>query len=165
LLNYVEISQHYQPTKVTTLLLGESPPPGGESYFYIPKVMNPNRDINVYSCLPATIFYHYYKTIPSSIIEYEKLLRKLQKDGIFLMDICDLPLRIRDKNQPKQINLDNLKILLQHIPSLKDKINYRVGMIEEHNIIFLLARKLYKKHLKEHFPNAEYYTWKEFRTS
>lgn len=157
------ISDEYKPTLINTLLIGEAPPPSGSSYFYVPEVMNPNIDIRTYSTLPATIFYHYYKTIPDSKEKYKLLLKKLERDGIFLIDICDIPLKIRDESLPGWINTDNLNALIAEIPKLKDKIIDRIGTIDEYNITFLLARKHYKRYLKEHFPNAKYYAWKEFR--
>lgn len=160
---YTDAHSKYLPDVIKYLLICESPPPSGKSYFYFPKKMNPERDISSYSSLPATIFYHYCKIIPSTNEDYENLLNKLKLKGIFLMDICDEPLRIRDRNCPGWINRENLEILISHIPKLMNKIKKRIGGIKEEKIIFLLPRNHYKRLLKEYFPKAQYYSWKEFR--
>jgi hypothetical protein len=163
LLNYIEISEKYKPHKVKTLLIAEAPPPNGKAYFYLPKKMNPYREIKNYTSLPATIFYPYFRTIPKTILDYEKLLLKLCSNGIFLLDIYDIPLKIRDKSFPNWINQRNLKILTNEIPLLKHKIIERIGEVVETNITFLLARKHYTTLLKQYFPIANYCSWIDFR--
>lgn len=74
MIDYLIESKKFKPDKVTTLLIGEAPPPNERTYFYVPQEMNPNRDIRSYSSLPATIFYHYFKTIPDTIEKYQSLL-------------------------------------------------------------------------------------------
>ena len=162
-LPYFELSEKYRPEKVETLLVGEGPPPSGDKYFYLPAKMNPKRDIRNYRSLPATIFYHYFRSIPSSIEEYESLLFRLKERNIFLIDILDRPLKIRDSSFPKGVDVENYKILLSSIPKLKEKIRERGIAISEDRIIFLLARTSYINELKQEFPNAQYFRWIDFR--
>ena len=162
---YFELSEKYRPKKIETLLVAEGPPPSGKRYFYLPNKMNPSRDIRHYRSLPATIFYHYFKTIPSSIEDYELFLLRLKERNIFLIDILDEPLKIRDRSSPNGINKKNYDILISKIPKLKDKINGRGISIPEDRIIFLLARASYKRELMKVFPNSQFVRWIDFRLS
>lgn len=159
-INYFKESEKYKPANVKTLLISEAPPPSGKSYFYVPRPMSNNRPIRYDKSLPATIFYHYFQTRPETEEEYVQLLLKLQEMGIFLIDICDEPIRIRDKNG---INKNNLNYLIAKIPSLRSKIRERGINIEDSDIIFLLPRQNYIQHLKKEFPNAKYTRWIDFR--
>lgn len=164
-LNYYKLSEKYKPENIgletKILLIGESPPQNGTSYFYLPKV--PIRK----GSLSDTIFRHYFhNTIPPQTIQgHKRFLQDLQKNGIFLIDISDEPLRIRDKNYPNWINLSELNKLLKEIPNLRDKIWKRGIIINDENIMFLLARNKYKSTLKELFPKSQFCSWKKFRTS
>mgnify|MGYP000912663479 CR=1 FL=1 len=162
-LNYFELSEKYRPKKVENLIVGEGPPPSGKRYFYLPIRMNPKRDIRGYRSLPATIFYHYFRSIPSTVEEYESLLIKLKERNIFLIDILDNPLKIRDRSSANGINKENYDLLISGIHGLKDKIKERSIYISEDRIVFLLARTSYKKELKREFPNAQYFRWIDFR--
>jgi hypothetical protein len=162
-LPYFELSEEYKPEKVETLLVGEGPPPSGKRYFYLPTKMNPKRDIRDYRSLPATIFYHYFRSIPSTVEEYESLLIKLKERNIFLIDILDKPLKIRDRSSVDGINKENYDLLISNIYRLKDKIKERSIDISEDRIVFLLARTSYEKELKREFPNAQYFRWIDFR--
>jgi len=164
-LDYSELSEKYRPKKIETLLVAEGPPPSGERYFYLPTKMNPSRNIRNYRSLPATIFYHYFKSIPSSIEEYELFLLRLKERNIFLIDILDEPLKIRDRSSPDGVNKKNYDILISRIPKLKDKIYGRGISIPEDRIIFLLARTCYKKELVKEFPNSKFFRWIDFRLS
>ena len=71
--------------------------------------------------------------------------------NIFLIDISDVPLKIRDKSSPNQINKENYKILLSEIPKLREKIKSREIEVKDENITFLLPRNGYKTILKKSF--------------
>jgi len=157
------LSEKYRPKRIETLLVAEGPPPSGKRYFYLPTKMNPSRDIRNYRSLPATIFYHYFKTIPNSIEDYVSFLLRLKERNIFLIDILDEPLKIRDRSSPNGVNKKNYDILLSRIPKLKDKIYGRGISIPEDRIIFLLARNNYRKKLMNEFPNAHFVRWIDFR--
>lgn len=162
-LNYAQLSKKYQPTKVTTLLVGEAPPPSGKTYFYLPKSMGLKKSIEKDRSLPATIFNHYFGRRPNNVIEYESFLHKLKENGVFLIDIIDRNLKIRDSSQPKNINLTNLNYLISQIPILRTKlINYNIKINDE-NIIFLLPRRHYESVIAQNFPDSQIYTWIEFR--
>ena len=162
-IQYFNLSEKYRPEKVETLLVGEGPPPSGKRYFYLPTKMNPKRDVRGYRSLPATIFYHYFRSIPSTVEEYESLLIKLKDRNIFLIDILDKPLKIRDRSSVDGINKENYDLLISNIYRLKDKIKERGISLSEDRIIFLLARTTYDKELKREFPNAQYFRWIDFR--
>lgn len=163
MIDYFVESEKYKPKVVKTLLIGEAPPPDREHYFYLPAKLRKYKDISKDNSLPATIFNHYFHKIPTDTEEYKKRLEDLCKKGIFLIDICDEPLKIRDRNCPGQVNHKNLKILIENIPTLRDKIKKRIPDIDDKNIIFLLARKHYINVLKKYFPNSIFYHWIEFR--
>lgn len=163
MIDYNKVSKRFKPKEIKTLLIGESPPPNGKTYFYIPKKMSQKIKVENFRSLPATIFYHYFHQIPSTEQNYEKLLWKLHSMGIFLIDICDKPLKITDRKLPKSINYDNLNILISNIPKLKEKIKKRVGDINDKNIIFLLPRLHYVDDLNQYFPNSPQKRWIDFR--
>jgi hypothetical protein len=156
-IKYSKEAGKYRPELIKTLLIGEAPPPTGKTYFYIPKV--PVRK----GSLPATIFQHYFGMIPKTEKEYTDMLKSLQKDGIFLIDIYDEPIRILDKTKPKWRNMENLDKLIREIPKLSEKMKKRKINIKDENITFLLARNDYKKEIKQNFPDSKLVSWKKFR--
>lgn len=162
-LDYYELSEEYRPEKkrikIKTLLIAEAPPANGKKYFYLLQ-----KRIRRGS-LSGTVFYHYFSKIPGSTQKYKQFLCNLQGRGIFLIDISDEPLHIRDKSYPKQINPGELKKLEKKIPHLRRKLQKRGINIEDNNIIFLLPRPHYKSKLKKEFPNSQFYSWKDFRNS
>lgn len=162
MINYLKISENYRPIKIKTLLVGEAPPPSGKKYFYLPDaIQKRSRENN--SSLPATIFYHYFDNVPKDTNEYERLLRELQRNGVFLIDIVDEPLKIRDRNSKNGINEKNLNYLISKIPKLRNKITERNIGIDDSQIIFLLARTKYKKYIEKEFPYSKIIRWKDFR--
>lgn len=156
---YKEIAEEYKPIKVKTLLIGEAPPPNGTSYFYVPKV--PVREIS----MPSTVFHHYFGKKPVTVVEYIYFLKLLKKHKIFLIDICDIPLRITNKAHKGWIDPEQLEILKSNIPKLKNKINLRKIIIPEEKIIFLPARNKYNRQIRENFPKSKIISWANFRRS
>ena len=88
------------------------------------------------------------------------MLCKLKDKGVFLMDILDEPLRIRERSGINQQNLDRL---ISEIPKLRDKIGSRGISIEDEKVIFLLPRLHYKRYLVEEFPESKFVRWIDFR--
>ncbi len=88
---------------------------------------------------------------------------KLKDRNIFLIDILDNPLKIRDRSSANGIKKENYDLLISGVHGLKDKIKERSIYISEDRIVFLLARTSYKKELKREFPNAQYFSWIDFR--
>ncbi|NPA68881.1 MAG: hypothetical protein GXO50_09770 [Chlorobi bacterium] len=163
MIDYIKESEKFRPDKIKTLLVAEAPPPSGQKYFYVPEKMNPGRNIENYSSLPATVFYHYFKSIPGTKKEYLQYLDKLKEKGVFLTDIIDKPLKIRDKTQKNQINKKNLEYLILQIPLLRNKLKQRQIIIDDKDIVFLLARNNYIKHIRKEFPESKLIRWKDFR--
>ncbi len=155
-LKYLELSEQYRPPQITTLLIGEAPPPGGTKYFYLPQAMSNNTSIEQDRSLPATIFHHYFLQRPKSQEEYTALLAGLKDAGIFLVDILDEPLKIRD-------NKENEARLVAEIPNLRSKLQKRGITVAENKIVFLLARNSYRAALRRHFSSAALIPWIEFR--
>lgn len=155
-IDYKKESEKYRPKEIKILLVGEAPPSNKKTYFYIPKPMNPNRNIKNYISLPATIFNHYSIKIPLTEKKYITALKKLQKRRIFLIDIIDEPIRVR-KNP---IGLYKVK---REIKNLRIKMKMRKIKIEDKNIIFLLARNDYRRDINNEFPNANKISWVNFR--
>jgi hypothetical protein len=112
--------------------------------------------------LPATIFHHFFGCRPGTVKEYAELLDGLKAKGIFLMDILDEPLRIRGNNG---IVRESLEYLVSCIPSLRERIAARGITVDDEDIVFLLARLHYQKHLKQEFPQARFSRWKDYRMS
>ena len=159
-IDYFKESEKYKPQKVKTLLVGEAPPPSGNSYFYVPKPMSNIKPIRQDRSLPATIFYHYFQTRPETEVEYVRLLQKLKDKEVFLIDISDEPLRIRERNGINQMNLERL---VAEIPKLRNKIRSRDIFIKDEKIIFLLPRPHYKRYLVDEFPASKCVQWIDFR--
>ena len=164
-LDYHGLSERYRPSKIETLLVGEAPPPSGDKYFYYPKEMNPDRSIRGYPSLPATIFYHHFQRIPQSIGEYKELLSELQKKGIFLIDILDEPIRVRDRVYPKQVNPVHLRRIIDTIPKLRGKMKDRGIKVNDENIIFLDPGHGYKRYVSMEFPLSKIVKWVDYRMS
>lgn len=162
-MNYHQLAQNYKPKKIDILLIGEAPPPNGTSYFYQipPKYSLKNVSIEKDASLPATIFNHYFGRRPNDSVEYKKFLVCLEKRGIFLIDIINDPIRIREKNGLNQANLNKLLSPL----NLAD-LQKRIDTLSHENteVIFLLARNKYKKVLQISFRNVkQFIPWKNFR--
>jgi hypothetical protein len=155
-LDYLRLSERYRPRTVTTLLVGEAPPPGGESYFYLPARLKMTADIRTNRSLPATIFYRYFKSLPRDPAEYESMLIDLKNNGVFLIDICDEPIKVRD-------NRAGLQRIKDEIPRLRRKMTERKLNVPDEAITFLLARPYYKQTLKAHFPVSTWIRWIDFR--
>lgn len=162
LINYLEESEKFRPERIgleiKTLLIGEAPPPSEKKYFYLPRPLSNKKTILMDRSLPVTIFYHYFQIRPYTIEEYAKLLLRLQKMGIFLIDICDNPIEVRN-------NPAGIQRIISDIPKLRNKLIARNIKIEENNMIFLLPRPDYLPEIKSEFPNSRYIKWKDFRMS
>ena len=121
----------------------------------MPKPLNLNLDIEKDSSLPATIFNHYFGKRPETEKEYKNYLAKLEKRGIFLIDIYKKPDKFRD--HPEEYHL-----IIEGIPKLKEEIN----LLNPEEVIFLPARSMkgYNKgYIEHHYPGAKFCRWKEFR--
>jgi hypothetical protein len=158
--DYEALANQYKPQKVTTLLIGEAPPNNGKSYFYKvpPNYKLKNVLVEKDASLPATIFNHYLKSRPNDATEYETFLQQLKQSGIFLIDMFEAPIEVRE-------NIDNRKVILSDSNMLD--LKHRIGQYvqDERKIVFLLARNGYTSELKKHFPLARFVSWKEFRIS
>ncbi|WP_420580202.1 hypothetical protein [Reichenbachiella sp.] len=163
-MDYKSLANKYRPSVIKTLLVGEAPPPAGKSYFYLPCQMS-RASLENDTSLPATIFGHYFGRKPDDQEEYVTYLESLKEMGIFLIDIVERAIQIRDRKSPTGINEENLVMLIDTIPTLKRRITQKGIDVDEGNIIFLLPRNHYRKQLKTHFPNSTLVRWKEFRMS
>lgn len=156
MIDYDKERRLYKPKKINTLLIGEAPPPNGKTFFYIPKHLSLAKDIKNDTSLPATIFNHYFGKRPENIKEYTCFLESLKSNGIFLLDILDEPLKIRE-------NKTNELYLINQLPNLRKKITLWNIDTPEENWIFLLARTSYKKYINIHFPKSSKVRWIDFR--
>ena len=155
-INYLAQSEKYRPEVIETLLIGEAPPPDRKTYFYLPTALRNNVPIDRNRKLPATIFHHYFKTLPVDEEKYHELLLKLKQLRVFLVDIVDKPIRVR--NSP-----DGVRQIIEAIPKLRAKLEGRNIDIRDERIVFLLARKNYRKWIREAFPKSRLVPWKDFR--
>jgi hypothetical protein len=155
-INYHIEAEKYRPSVIKTLLVGEAPPPSCKAYFYLPRLMTETTPIERDASLPATIFHHYFRTRPNSIDAYTCLLRALKANGIFLIDICDDPIRVRGSK-------DGLSRIVSEIPRLRSKLAHRGISVADESIVFLLARRNYKRAIRDEFPNAKLIEWRHFR--
>jgi len=162
-INYFEESEKYRPQSIKTLLIAEAPPPSGTRYFYVPKAMSKKIPIENDRSLPATIFHHYFQKRPQRKEEYIDLLNNLKLLGIFLIDIVDMPIRIRDRKTKGGIDQENLRTLKNEISKLREKISSRGIAIDDDKMIFLVPRLHYKKEIQSEFPKAQIVRWKDFR--
>lgn len=157
-INYLTESEKYRPKRIMTLLVGEAPPPNRKTYFYVPNTKPVKVNIEKDRSLPATIFNHYFGKRPENDVEYYLFLRELQREGIFLIDICDEPIKVRD-------SMEGLQRIIDEIPMLRGKMKGRGILVPDEDIIFLLARPNYKKLLRKEFPVSQMIRWIDFRMS
>jgi hypothetical protein len=156
-IDYLGLSEKYRPAKVTTLLVGEAPPRSGEKYFYLPAKVKVMANLRRNSSLPATIFHGYFGKLPRDVSEYEAMLLELKNRGIFLIDICDEPVTVRN-------NPAGVQRIKEEIPRLRRKMAARGLNVADEAITFLLARSGYAPLLKAHFPRSIHISWVDFRT-
>lgn len=157
-IDYEAESEKYRPNPIRCLLVGEAPPPSGQTYFYIPKALSEDIDIANDKSLPATIFYHYFQARPTTMEECDDFLRRLKSMGIFLIDICDEPIKVRN-------SLAGVERIIHEISSLREKMALRRIDVPDEKIAFLLARRNYERHIRKEFPRSKQITWKDFRMS
>ena len=155
-IDYLAQSEKYRPGAIETLLIGEAPPPNGKRYFYLPTTMGNNLPIERNCSLPATIFHHYFKTLPADEEEYHELLLRLKQLRVFLVDIVDEPTRVRGSP-------DGVRRVIEAIPKLRAKLKRRTINIEDKRIVFLLARNKYRKEIRKAFPESSLVPWMDFR--
>ncbi|MFC1820584.1 hypothetical protein ACFLZG_05825 [Thermodesulfobacteriota bacterium] len=155
-IDYIKEAEKYRPEVIKTLLVGEAPPPNGQTYFYLPKELNNTTSIQNDRSLPATIFCHYFGKRPEGLTEYIQFLNALKNIGVFLVDIYDEPIVVRGSHEGEQK-------IVEAIPKLYTKLQERGIDMKAQQTIFLLARNSYAKHIRRHFPYAERITWKKFR--
>jgi hypothetical protein len=155
-IDYRVESAKYRPHVINTLLLGEAPPASGKTYFYVPRQIPIKRPIEDDRSLPATIFHHYFGTRPRSEDEYTDFLLALKDQGVFLVDICDEPITVRD-------SAEGVRRIISEIPVLGQKLRKRGIAVAEDAMVFLLARRKYESHIRRAYPKAVRVTWKCFR--
>ena len=162
MLNYKELAYNYKPEdEIKILLVGEAPPPSGRKYFYsVPQNYKPKSNIERDTSLPGTIFNHFFDKLPNNSSEYEKYLIKLKTNGIFLIDMYEHPIQVRNNKE------DSLPIIFSD--SNLENLDYRIQSLisEKSEIIFLLARTYKKEYilkLKNKFNTAKFIRWIDFR--
>lgn len=156
MIDYFTASERYRPPSITTLLVGEAPPPNGRKYFYVPGKLRAAPSIELNRSLPATIFHHYFARLPADPAEYTAMLEDLTALGVFLVDLCDEPVRVRG-------SADGLRRIRKEIPTFRQRLRDRGIEVEEERMVFLLARSSYRADLRLHFPKAAFRTWLDFR--
>ena len=161
MIDYNKLAKNYTPRHIKTLLIGEGPPPNGNTYFYLPpRNYRTKGNIEKDSRLPSTIFNHYFGKRPSSTQEYIKFLSCLKKAGIFLIDMYQIPIKFRGNKTNQSLLFEN-----KNLKNVKFRISTLV-FNKSSLLIFLLARtypSLSLKKLKQQFPDAMYVRWKYFR--
>jgi len=78
--------------------------------------------------------------------------------GVFLIDICDEPIKVR--GYP-----DGLRRIIEEIPNLRKKMAARGINVADKDVVFLLPRLSYLKHLRQAFPESNHVRWIDFRLS
>jgi hypothetical protein len=157
-IDYYNESQKYRPAIIKTLLIAEAPPPSGKVYFYVPRKMSLAKSVRDDRNLAATIFNHYFGKRPENEHEYIDYLQQLQAKGVFLIDLCDDPIKVRGCPQ-------GILRIKREILTLREKIRKRGITISEKNIVFLLARGNYQKDIRKEFPESRQIRWIDFRMS
>jgi hypothetical protein len=156
-IDYLFHSEKYRPEVIETLLVGEAPPPRGETYFYLPATMRRTKQIRDNRSLPATIFHHYFQELPRDEKEYVDFLLRLKAQRVFLIDIFDSPFKVRDSTE-------GVRQIVEAIPLLRGKMKSRNIEIKDGRITFLLARNDYRRHIRQEFPRSRTVPWVDFRT-
>lgn len=155
-IDYLAEAEKYRPSKIETLLIGEAPPPNGETYFYVPVDLSNRGTIRNDRSLPATIFCHYFGRRPEGKTEYQNYLQRLRDMGVFLADIYDQPIKVRGSPEAE-------KRIIEAIPTLEERLRLRGIEMQNQRTIFLLARNSYEKHIRREYPYALRVPWIKFR--
>lgn len=156
-IDYVAASEKYRPARIKALLVGEAPPPSGKTYFYVPSAISrAHIPIDQDTSLPSTVFHHYFQQRPRNTEEYHFFLVRLQEMGVFLIDIYDDNLKVRNSD-------DGLQRIIDAIPRLRQKMRDRHILVEDRDITFLLARRSYSSVIRREFPESLRVPWKKFR--
>jgi hypothetical protein len=156
-IDYLAASEKYRPAKIKTLLVGEAPPPSGKTYFYVPSAISRvHIHIDQDSSLPSTIFHHYFQQRPQNTDEYHSFLVRLQEMGVFLIDLHNDNIKVRNSEE-------GLQSIIEAIPCLRQKMRDRHIVVEDRDITFLLARKSYSSVIRKQFPESRRVPWKQFR--
>ena len=155
-IDYCRESEKFRPKQIKTLLVGEAPPPGGDKYFYVPCSIPLRGPVELDRSLPATIFNHFFQSRPADATEYLDMLCRLQQLGIFLVDICEEPVRVRN-------NPAGLMRIVSEIPLLRERLLARGITVDDTAIIFLLARRNYAANIRQEFPTSTLVRWIDFR--
>lgn len=104
---YNGIAENFKPTCINELIICESFPSSGH-YFYIPK--------KKCKWLSGTIFLRHFGRLPHSVQEYYDFLIKLQSNGVFMVDIYENPLDVKE-------NKDLVKNEIPKLPNRITKLN------------------------------------------
>ena len=155
-IDYLAASEKYRPEVIKTLLIGEAPPPNGRTYFYVPASLSGARPIRENRSLPATIFCHYFRDLPGNEIDYTEFLLKLKAMGVFLVDIIDEAIQVRNSKE-------GVQRVKEAIPRLRQKMKRRKIHVPDQDIVFLLARNNYRSDRRKEFPEASVTRWIDFR--
>ena len=171
-INYTELANNYRPeNEIKWLLIGEAPPPNGDTYFYLPKV--PIRK----DSMPKTIFMHYFDDIPDTEEKYQQLLEILKSMGVFLVDIVNENIKVRDiyaetficeyfdkKPLMKGVRKKEFEEVLRNIPLLEKNLKNRGIAVPSSNWIFLLPGSRHRiSYIKSFYPDSRAFRWHKFR--
>lgn len=152
---YRAVAEIFKPEDIKKLIIGECPPSDGKSYFYIP---TPVKNLE---SMPGTIFTHYFQCIPTTENKYFEMLCVLKEYGIFLIDILDHPILIRDSGGIIKENLEILKTGIQNFPSHLARNGIDVPQA---NWTFLIPTgRNYTRLLKNLYPEAKVIIWPDYR--
>jgi hypothetical protein len=170
---YELAAKKYMPEQIRVLFIAESPPAfkteEKRSYFYFEN--NPGGDVLFATIVKAKYGKDYYKNAEDK----KRLLNKLKKDGIFLMDAVSFPIN-RDENWAKRSNKEREKIIKKQIPNLLkelDKLKLRKKITSNTKIILIkettyntirsvLYEKGYKVLNKKHIGFPSYHGDRNF---
>jgi len=156
-MDYSQLAEDYKPHKINTLLVGEAPPQSGKSYFYSPTKSGKVNEIS----LPSTVFKHYFGKLPQNRKEYLSFLDSLFDMGIWVIDITDKPVKVWKEKYV--LDMDVIQEIINSLPVLKNRI--KDLEVDEKDVIFLAARRNYKKDIRKLFPASTVVEWSKFRNN
>jgi hypothetical protein len=123
---YNSLANQFKPISIHTVLLAESPPVfpnDGDitklQYFYNPEFVDNKKDILLRET--AKVILNRPQVSIRSKEDKIELLKAIQKNGYFLIDVVKYPINKLTKTKKKKIILDNVPYLIQELSNLKPK--------------------------------------------
>lgn len=115
-----EAREAYKPDQIKYLLVAEAPPNATDRFFYFHDVKSADfLFLGVMECLYPDLKDAYLESRRSDILK-QRMLQKFQKDGFYLIDLCELPISVDPISQ---------RHISQLVPRIQKLVNKETRII------------------------------------